>query len=538
MEEFDFVIVGAGTAGCGLAYRLAERGNTVCVLEAGPPDRSPFIKMPSGIMKTSHNKKLTWNYVYDSNENTNNRKMPAFTGKTLGGSSALNGMCYNRGQRSDFDNWAKAGAEGWDYSSVLPYFRKSESFMDGGESQFRGRHGPIPTSFLRTRDPLSDRFIESAVATGIPLSEDYNGVEQEGVSYIQTTIHNGRRWSSAHGYLHPAREKFGIDVRTYALVRRIIVKNGRAAGIEYGPWEGDERKTVLARKSTIISSGGLVSPKILQLSGIGPGKLLQQMGIPVVHDLPGVGENFHEHYSVRMVARAKPGNGTINEKAKGIPLAIEVVKWLMGRPSVLALSSMTVFTFCKTEFSGNDTEYSLMFIPMSLKNGMVRVIDDYPGISGGAWQQRPESRGTVRVKSLDVREPPTINPNYLDKEIDRQVAVRAVKHLHRVFTAQPLASIVEKITMPANECHTDDEWLDYARNTGVPSYHPAGTCMMGAKDNPMAVVDPRLRVIGLKDLRVIDASVLPTQPSGNLNASIMMIAEKAADMITEDYQGA
>jgi choline dehydrogenase len=537
MEEFDFVIVGAGTAGCAVAYRLAERGHTVCVLEAGPADRNPLIRIPSGIMKTSSNPRLTWRYEFESSHNTKDRPIPTFFGKTLGGSSSIHGMVYNRGQRSDFDGWAAAGADGWDYLSVLPYFRRSERYLDGGEDEFRGREGPIPIGKLRRRDPLSDRFIASAVATGIPLTDDYNGREQEGVSYVQAQIVDGRRWSSAHGYLHPARRKFKVDVRTRALVRRILIEQGRATGVEYGTGEGNGRQTVLARKSTIISAGALASPKLLQLSGVGPGELLQQLGIAVVRDMPGVGANLSDHFSVRMVARVKPGLGTINERAKGWPLAVETAKWLLGRPSVLAQTAMSVFTFCKSDPLSRDTDYSLMFLPASLKSGMTRRLDDYPGVSGGAWQQRPESRGFVRIKSREVREAPVIRPNYLDAEVDRQVTVRAIKHLDRVFKTDPLAAVIEGLTLPAGGCSTDDEWLDFVRGNGMSSYHPAGTCKMGAAVDPAAVVDPRLRVIGIKDLRVVDASVFPTQPSGNLNASVMMTAEKAADMILEDLAG-
>lgn len=534
MGEFDFVIVGAGTAGCCLAYRLAERGHSICILEAGPPDRNPLIRIPSGIMKTSSNPNLTWRYDFEGSEYIGNRKIPAFFGKTLGGSSAINGMAYNRGQRSDFDGWAKRGADGWDYASVLPYFMKSESYVDGGDAQFRGHYGPVGTGLLKKRDLLSDRFIQSAIASGIPFTSDYNGQEQEGVSYTQATITNGRRNSSAHAYLHPARKKFGVDVRTDALVHRILIENRRAIGVEYGHWRGSQRQSVRARRSVIVSAGALISPKLLQLSGIGPAALLRQFSIPLINDLPGVGEGMTDHYSLRMVARVKPGYGTINERARGLPLGFELAKWLMGQPSYLAMTAMSVFTFCKRQPEDRDTEYSLMFLPASLKAGRTRQLDDYPGISGGAWQQRPESRGSVHIQSTEMREPPVIRPNYLDAEIDREVGVRAIKHLHRVLTTGPLGEVVEEITLPANECRSDSEWLDYIRANGMSSYHPAGTCTMGSASNPMAVVDHRLRVIGVQNLRVVDASVMPTQPSGNLNASVMMIAEKAADLILED----
>lgn len=535
MDTFDFVIVGAGTAGCALAYRLAERGHRVCVLEAGPKDSNPYIRIPSGILKTSHNPDITWRYELDGSANTKGRKFPIFVGKTLGGSSAIHGMCYNRGQKSDFDNWAKVGNDGWDYASVLPYFRKSETYMSGGEDEFRGRDGPVPIANLATRDACSDAFIRGAVESGIPLTSDYNGREQMGVSYIQAQIHKGKRWSSAHVYLHPARRQFGVDVRTHSLVRRIVIENGRASGVEYSRAGSETVERVHARLGTIISAGAMASPKLLQLSGIGPARLLQDLGIPVILDLPGVGENLSDHYSVRMVARVHEGLGTINERAKGLPLLKEIAAWMLGKPSVLALGAMNVFAFCKSDPRASDTDYSLMFSPVSLKSGMTRQLDNYPGITGGVWQQRPESRGFVRARSTNINEAPTIQPNYLDAEIDRQVLVAAMKHLMSIFKSEAMKPIVREFTLPAHECRTDDEWLDYIRGNGMTSYHVAGTCKMGPRVDPAAVVDPRLRVHGLKGLHVVDASVMPTQPSGNTNAAVMMIAEKAASMILQEF---
>jgi len=538
MDTFDFVIVGAGTGGCGVAYRLAERGHSVCVLEAGPSDTNPFIRIPSGIMKPSHDERITWRYLMRGNENIKGRDLPVYTGKTLGGSSAINGMVYNRGQRSDFDNWAAAGAEGWGYNSVLPYFRKTESYEDGGEDQFRGRHGPVPIEKLKVQEPLSDRFIRAAIETGMSLNEDYNGREQEGVSYVQSWIHKGKRWGSAHAYLHPARRRFGIDVRTESLARRVVIEDRRATGVEYLRRGSSRVETVNARLSVIVSAGTYVSPKLLQLSGIGPAKILQGQRIPVVLDLSGVGENLSDHYSVRLVARIKSGLGSLNERASGIPLLIEAMKYFLGRPSALAYTSMSVFTFNKLDPKSPDTEYSLMFVPCATKDGMVRQMADYPGATGGAWRQRPDSRGYVRIQSADINDPPIICPNYLDTEMDRKVTVTAMKHLHAVFTSKAMAPIVEEFTLPSTECGSDEEWLDYCREFGVSSYHPAGTCKMGAASDPSAVVDPRLRVRGISNLRVVDASVMPTQPSANLNAAVMMIAEKAADMIAEDIASA
>ena len=534
-DTFDFVIAGAGTAGCGLAYRLGEAGYSVCVLEAGPKDTNPYIRIPSGIMKTSHDTRITWRYEMDGGENANNRKIPIFLGKTLGGSSAINGMVYNRGQVSDFDNWAKAGNPGWDYESVLPYFRKSERYLSGGEDRYRGRQGPVPIKMAERRDPLSDRFIKAATETGILPTADYNGRTQAGVSYVQGVINNGKRWSSAHCYLHPAIRKFGVDVRTDALVQRVLVKDGRATGLEYRRAGSQDVQTVYARRCTIVSTGATLSPKLLQLSGIGPGPLLQQFGIPVVADVAGVGENLSDHYSARLVARIPSGLGSVNELAKGIPLLFEIAKWLAGKPSVLALNAMSVFTFCKSDPTSADSDYSLMFSPACLKGGRTRELEDFPGVTGGAWQQRPESRGHIKIRSTNIQDDPIIWANFLDAEIDRRTIVIALKHLMRVFQTEAMKPIVSQITMPAQECKTDEEWLAYARQYGMTSYHPAGTCKMGPESDPLAVVDSRLRMRKVRDLRVIDASVMPTQIAGQLNAGVMMIAEKAAEMLREDY---
>lgn len=536
MDSFDFVIVGAGTAGCCLAYRLAEGGHSVCVLEAGPADSNPYIRIPSGIMKISADPRITWQFQMEGNPKTKGRKFPVFLGKTLGGSSAINGMAYNRGQRSDFDGWARSGNDGWDYESVLPYFRKSENYVSGGDDHYRGRGGPIPIEILQSKDQISDRFIKAAAETGIPLTNDYNGVEQEGVSYLQGAIYKGRRWSSAHGYLHPAKKQFGVDVRTGCLAERVVIAEGRATGVEYSRSGDPAMRTVHAKRSVIVSAGATLSPTLLQRSGIGSSGLLKEMGIPVVLDLPGVGENFSDHYSVRMVARIRGGLGTINERARGLPLVREVIKWALGQPSVLTQQSMSVFTFCKLDPKSDDTDYSLMFLPAALKAGMTRRLDDFPGVTGGAWQMRPESRGKIRIRSKDPQDAPVICPNYLDAEIDRRVLVAAIKHLAAVFRSAPMREIIQQITLPATECRNDDEWLDYVQSYGMTSYHPAGTCKMGPRSDPMAVLDARLRLHGIDGLRVVDASMMPTQPSGNLNAGVMMIAEKAADMILEDVK--
>lgn len=536
MDSFDIVIIGAGAAGSTLALRLSGRGYSVCVIEAGPKARNPLIRIPSGIMATSDDERITWRYEMEGNAWVHDRAIPIFLGKTTGGSSAINGMIYNRGQSSDFDLWAQDGCAGWDYDGCLPYFRKSERYLPGGDPQYRGKDGPITVTPLGVPDDCTDRFLAACAALGMPEAGDYNGATQEGVSYVQAQIHRGRRQFSDDAFLRPAIRRHGARLLTGALVSRILIRDGRAIGVEYRRDGDRELRRVLASRAVILSAGAAMSPKILQLSGIGPAALLREHGIEAQLDLPGVGENLSDHYAVRMVAAVRPGHGTINERVRFPANAVEALRWLVGRPSILALTSVKAFTFNKLSASDRDTAFSMVFMPAALKAGMTRKLDSFPGVTGGVWQQRPESRGFVRIVSPRIEEAPRIFPNYLDAEIDRQVLIRAMRQLQRVFETSPLREVVTEMTLPARSCTSDDDWLDHIRRTGMTAYHLAGTCRMGAAGDPRAVVDARLRVQGIGNLRVIDASVMPTQVSGNLNAAVMMIAEKAADLMIEDLQ--
>lgn len=535
MQVFDYVIVGAGSAGCVLAYRLAEKGHSVCVLEAGPADSSPYVRIPAGFMKTYVNPALTWALQHEGMAQLPGRKIPFIQGKLLGGSSAVNGLIYSRGQRSDFDLWASMGNTGWDYASVLPCFQRNECFMGGGEDAFRGRAGRLMINHFPRPDPLCDSFIQAAQEQGIQANPDYNGREQTGVAYAQTTIHKGRRWSAAHSYLHPARRRFGVDVRTHATVHRILVDGGRAVGVEYGHGEADApRSRVMARLCTVISAGTVHTTQLMQRSGFGPAGLLTALNIPVVSHLPGLGENLADHYAARLVVRAKKGVDTVNGRARGLPLAREVLAWLMGKPSILAMSSAAVYAFCKEHPQNTENDYLLSFTPASFRQGMTRQLDDTPGFTSGAYRLRPESRGFIRIRSAQSGEAPLINPNYLSTQSDRRILITALKHSARILSSPALRHAYEQQIFPQPACASDDEWLDFIRQFGLTTYHLIGTCKMGPDTDPMAVVDPRLRVRGVEGLRIVDASVMPTTPSGNTNAATLMIAEKAADMLLED----
>ncbi|AHG64176.1 GMC family oxidoreductase [Advenella mimigardefordensis] len=534
MQTFDFVIVGAGTAGCVLAYRLSARGYRVCVVEAGPVDRNPYIRIPGGIMKTSTDPSITWQFNHQGSANTNGRSIPFIQGRTLGGSSAINGMIYSRGQPADFNGWAAAGAQGWDYESVLPYFRKSERFMGEGEARYRGREGNMPITVLAKRSAVCDSFIRGAVEQGIPYNPDYNGCEQTGVGYTQANIYKGKRWSAAYCFLRPARRQFGVTVITDALVRRIVVADNRATGIEYSRSGETTLHTVRSNICTIISAGSVNSPKLLQLSGIGPARLLQDLGITVVRDLPGVGENLSDHYAARIVVRT-PGNvETVNQHSRGIPLIREVTSWMLGRPSILAMSSMSVYAFCKSNETSTENDYAVTFTPASLKAGKTRKLDDFPGVTSGAWRLRPESRGYIRIESRDANHPPIVQPNYLDAESDRRILITALRRSHAILHSDAMKHIFREQVFPTADCQTDEQWLAFIREYGTTAFHLVGTCKMGALSDPMSVVDPTLKIKGIDGLRVVDASVMPTTPSANTNASTLMIAEKAADMILQE----
>ncbi|MBS0517758.1 MAG: GMC family oxidoreductase N-terminal domain-containing protein [Proteobacteria bacterium] len=533
MESFDYVIVGAGSAGSVLANRLSEDGKaTVCVLEAGPRDWHPFIHIPAGFMYTLVDPKVNWLYTSEPSEWTGGRRIAAPRGKTLGGSSSINGHIYNRGQRLDFDGWAQRGNRGWGYADVLPYFRRSERrIADGADGTFRGREGNLPITDLEWRDPLCEAFIEGAVEMGIPRNPDYNGTQQAGVSYVQRIIRNGRRVSAARGYLHPAMKRPNLTVRTNVHATSIVLEGKKAVGVRYRKGGRDGQPVeVRARREVILSGGAVNSPQLLQLSGIGPAPLLQSLGIPVLHELPGVGENLRDHYAPRFVARVKNAE-TINEKSHGLRLAGEIMKYFVSRKGILALNPTLIYVFWKSDEHIDNYDLQLTFTPASYKEGVQSRLDDYPGMTIASWQQRPDSIGYVRSKSADPFVHPIIQPNYLAAESDRRVLLAGMKLARRLLGSRPLSKYYDREEFPGAQAQSDDELLAAAKQRGTTTFHLMGTCRMAPDTDPTAVVDDQLRVRGIEGLRVVDASIMPTMPSANLNASVLMIAEKAADMI-------
>ncbi len=531
-DTFDYVIVGGGTAAGIVAYRLSEAGHTVCVLEAGPPDRNPYIHIPAGFSKTLFHPKLTWRFKTDPDPATGNRSAPYSQGRTLGGSSSLNGMIYNRGQAGDYDGWAQMGNRGWSYDDVLPYFRRTECRIAPDQvpdPTYRGDEGRLIVTTAQWPNRLEPAFLEAAQKAGHPYNPDYNGETQEGVGRYQSAIWKGRRVSTATAFLHPARRMFGVDVRTHALATRILLTNKRATGVRYRRHGREEE--VSARREVIVSAGAINSPKLLQLSGIGSAELLQSAGVTIAHDLAGVGENFRDHYSPRIVARAKPGVDSINLHVTGLPLAWQVARWMLGKPSVLATSPARIHLFGKSDPAMERPDYAMMFAPASFKAGLVGVLDDFPGMTTGVWQQRPESAGYVRISGPDPDASPRVNPRWLTEVTDQRVVLAALRAARKIYATEPLASLIDEEIFPGLSYESDEELMAFAREKGATSYHLVGTCKMGPATDARAVVNPELKVHGLTGLRVIDSSIMPMIPSANTAAATMMIAEKGSDMI-------
>lgn len=532
MDEFDYVIVGAGAAGCVLANRLSEDpGTRICILEAGPTDWHPYIHLPAGFIKTFYDSNVNWCYSQEPGPGTGGRSIFAPRGKTLGGSSSINGSVYNRGQAEDFNVWAQLGNRGWGYADVLPYFKRLERRIGEGDPDYRGRDGGLAVTDIDWRDPLCEAFIAGAVSLGIPRNPDYNGATQEGVSYAQRTIHNGRRVSAATAFLHPALKRGNIDVRTHAHATEILFDGKRATGVRYARGgKGGALTDIRARREVILSGGAYNSPQLLQISGIGAPDLLQSLGIEVRHALPGVGEGLQDHYAPRSVARVKNAK-SINERARGLNLIWEAMKWAATRKGILSLSPTLVYCFWHSGATAERSDLQLTFTPASYKEGVQGQLEDKPGMTIAAWQQRPESRGYVRARSNDPFAPPLIQSNYLAEEIDRRTVVAGMKLSRRLLASAPLAPYYDHEDFPGPAVQSDDEFLSAAVQRGTTTFHPACTCRMGPAGRAGNVVDDHLRVHGLENLRVVDASIMPRLLSANLNAATQMIADKASDLI-------
>jgi choline dehydrogenase len=528
-SEFDYVIVGAGSAGCVLANRLSADGkHSVLLLEAGPKDTNLWIHVPLGYGKLFKEKSVNWMYQTEPEPGLNGRQVFQPRGKVLGGSSSINGLLYVRGQHEDYDRWRQRGNAGWGYDDVLPYFRKAEN-QQRGDDKYHGTGGPLPVSDWRHHDPLSEAFVVAAAETGIPTNPDFNGATQEGAGFFQTTTSRGRRASTAFSYLRPAKSRSNLHVETSALAQRILFEGRRAKAVEYKQ-EGRVR-TARARKEILVSSGAYNSPQLLQLSGVGPADLLKQHGIEIVLDAPGVGNDLQDHMQVRLITRCAQKvtlNDVVNNPVRRVMAGIQ---YAALRKGPLTIAAGTSGAFFKTSPRLASPDIQIHFLPFSTDK-MGEKLHARSGFTASVCQLRPESRGSLRIKSADASVPPEIRINYLATETDRRAFIDGIRILRRILAASALKAYAVGEVDPGPKVQSDDELLDFCRRTGSTVYHPTSTCRMGS--DALAVVDQRLRVRGIEGLRVVDASVMPDLMSGNTNAPTIMIAEKASDMILED----
>ena len=524
----DYVIVGAGSAGCVLANRLSEDpAMRVLLIEAGGRDWHPYIHVPAGFMKMLDHPTLTWGYYAEADPGTAGRAILYPRGRVLGGSSSINGLIYVRGQPEDFDHWGQLGNRGWSWDDVLPYFKKAENW-EGDADEWRGKGGPLFTSKM-DRSPLCAAVIEAGREIGLEYREDVNNLPPgagDSIGWCQQTRGGRRRASAARTYLRPAMKRPNLQVITKAQVRRILFDGTRATGIEFA--RGDTVEHADAAREVILSAGAVNSPHILQLSGVGAPEHLGRVGIPVHHALAGVGRNMQDHYIAR-ISYPVSGTWTVNERSRGVALAGEVLRYLVTGKGMLTYSASLAAASVKVleELATPDVQCSIA--PGSFKDGQIGALDDFPGITAGAWQMRPLSRGYVEAKSNDPREAPAINPRYLSDPTDCRAIVGGLRFVRRLFATPALARYCGAEILPGAGVETDDELLDYARQKGSTVYHATCTCKMG--NDQMAVVDDQLRVHGLERLRVVDASVMPTVTSTNTNAPTIMIAERGAELI-------
>ena len=526
--EFDYIVVGAGSAGCVLANRLTESGkHRVLLLEAGPPDRNIWIHVPLGYGKLFTDARFNWLYQTEPEPELKNRNVIQPRGKVLGGSSSINGLLYIRGQREDFDHWRQLGNSGWSFDDVLPYFRKSEDQQRGG-NELHGAGGPLGVADVAPH-PLCEAFIEAAGQAGFPRNDDFNGPEQEGAGYFQLTARDGRRCSTARAFLKPARKRGNLAVVSRALASRILFEGAKAVGVEYS--QDGRLRTARARGEVILSSGAFNSPQLMQLSGVGPADLLKSFGIPVVRDMPGVGADLQDHLQARFNYKCSQPV-TVNDAMASLTGRIGMaLQYAFNRTGHLSIGAGYAGGFFKTDPSLASPDVQIHFILFSAES-VGQSLHTFPGFIASVCQLRPQSRGHVRIKSVDPAAAPAIQPNYLSAPADRDVMVAGMKLTRRIMSQPAILPYIVEELGPGPQVTRDEDLLDFVRAKGATVFHPTSTCRMGPDEK--AVVDERLRVRGIEGLRVIDASIMPTVVSGNTNAAVIMIAEKGAAMILQD----
>jgi choline dehydrogenase len=530
-DTYDFIVTGAGSAGCAVAGRLSESGRyRVLLLEAGGRDTNPWIHIPLGYTRTYTDPRVNWMFDSEPEKELKGRTLYQPRGKVLGGTSSINGMVYMRGTPADYDGWRQRGCEGWDWDSVLPFFKKAED-QERGPSEFHGVGGPLRVS-NPVRSPLGDAMVKAAIEAGVPVNDDFNGARQEGVGYYQTTTSNRRRWSSARAYLGPARGRQNLTVATEAHATRILFEEGRAVGVEYMTPQGS--KTARARREIVVSGGVYGSPQLLQLSGLGPADLLHEMQIPVVRDMPGVGAHLHDHFNTYLVWRCSQ-KVTLNDLAASpIRKLVSGAQYVFTRSGHLSNAGIYAGAFVKSDPRLEQPDLQINMFGWSALERLRTGIKPHPfsAFTLSPVHLRPEGRGWVRLKSPDPMAPPAIQFNFLASEYDFQALIYGTRLARKIAAQSALKPFVVEEVIPGAACQSDEQMREEIRLRGVSNLHPVGTCRMGREVD--AVVDPRLRVHGVEGLRVADASIMPQVPGGNTNAPSIMIGEKCAAMVLED----
>ena len=524
---YDYVILGGGTAGCILAARLSASGRyRVLLVETGGEPRSPFIRIPAGFGRMLRNRRHNWGYESEPDPDTEGRAIPIPSGRGLGGSGLINGMVYLRGQAADYDGWAAAGATGWAFADVEPYFRRIEDYAQGGAG--RGDAGPLHVTQVRERFPMADAFLEAAVQDGGRIVDDYN-LDQTGFGYYQVNQYRGRRWSPYDAYLAPVRNRANLSVMTHTHALRLAFDAQRCTGATVR--RGRSEYHLRARRGVILAAGAIRSPQLLELSGIGRPEVLGSIGVPLRRHLAGVGENYADHYALRVNWRLE-GVHSLNESTHGWRLALAAARYAVRRDGILTLGPALCHGFVTADPDGDRPDTQFLFMHASYEDASKRVLDRDPGMTIGIIQQRPHSTGSIHSTTADAADPPAIRPRFLSDPYDRRHVVAAIRLARRLASQPALAPLIVREMNPGPLAQDDDALLHWARATGQTLYHPCGTCRMGTDDG--AVVDPRLRVRGFEGLWVADASVMPAITSGNIHAPVMMVAERAADMILAD----
>ena len=531
-EEFDYIVTGAGSAGAVMAARLSENGrHRVLLLEAGGPDRNPWIHIPLGYAKLFTNPAVNWMYESEPEPALHNRTLYQPRGKVLGGTSSINGMIYMRGTPTDYDTWRQLGCTGWGWEDVLPFFRKAED-QARGEDELHGVGGPLHVSDQPRQWPLAEALLGACLQAGIPPNKDFNGPVQEGAGPYQTTTWRGRRWSTASAYLRLARKRANLTIRPHALAARILIQGGRATGVAYLTPGGE--RIARARAEVIVSGGVFNSPQLLQLSGIGPAAHLREMMIPPVHDLPGVGANLHDHFNTTCTYRCAK-NITLNELDRSLARRLVAgAQYMLNRSGPMAGNGLYAGAFLRSDkrLAQPDLQINIFAWSVVKRDRHGVVPHPFPGFTLSPVHLRPEGRGSVRLRSPDPLAPPEIRFNFLRSEADMQAMIAGIRAARMIARQPALRPYMTAEIDPGPTVLTDEELAEDVRERGVSNLHPVGTCRMGTE--PDAVVDARLRVHGVGRLRVVDASIMPAIIAGNTNAPTIMIAEKAAAMVLED----